>query len=68
VALLAEEPDNARRRRSTGVEAETLDRLASAHEATIENAVRLLVRRKQDPWTGYFDVDQVLPLARLTAK
>ena len=46
----------------------TLDRLPSAHEATVEVAARLLARRKRDPWSGYFEVDQVLPLDRLTAK
>ena len=45
-----------------------LRRLASAHEATVENAARLLARQKTDPWRGYFDADQVLPLERLTAK
>ncbi len=45
-----------------------LARLPSAHEATVENAARLLLRRKKDPWSGYFEVDQVLPLERLTAK
>ncbi len=46
-----------------------LARLASPHEATVENAARLLTRqKKKDPWSGYFDVDQVLPLERLTAK
>lgn len=44
------------------------DRLASAHEATVDNAAKLLARQKKDPWSGYFDVDQVLPLDRLTAK
>ncbi len=45
-----------------------LGRLASAHEATVDNAAVLLKRQKKDPWAGYFDVDQVLPLDRLTAK
>ena len=45
-----------------------LARLPSAHEATVENAVRLLARQKRDPWSDYFDIDQVLPLDRLTAK
>ena len=45
-----------------------LARLPSAHEATVENAAGLLARRKKDPWSGYFDIDQVLPLERLTAK
>ncbi len=45
-----------------------LNRLSSAHGATVENAARLLARQKGDPWRGYFDVDQVLPLDRLTAK
>lgn len=45
-----------------------LARLASAHEATVDNAADLLARQKKDPWAGYFDIDQVLPLERLTAK
>ena len=46
----------------------TLNRLKTAHEATVDNAGRLLKRQKADPWKGYFDVDQVLPIERLTAK
>ena len=42
-----------------------LGRLKSAHEATVENAAGLLKKQKADPWAGYFDVDQVLPLDRL---
>ena len=45
----------------------TLARLPSAHEATVENVDQLLARRKKDPWSGYFDVKQVLPLERLNA-
>ncbi len=45
-----------------------LGRLPNAHEATVENAAGLLARRKKDPWGGYFDIDQTLPLERLTAK
>ncbi len=45
-----------------------LARLPSAHEATVENAGTLLARQKKDPWAGYFDVDQVLPLERLSKK
>ena len=32
-----------------------LARLPSAHEATVENAEKLLARQKKDPWAGYFD-------------
>lgn len=39
----------------------SLGRVASAHEATVENAATLLGRRKADPWSGYFDVNQGLP-------
>ncbi len=45
-----------------------LSRLPSAHEATVENAASLLAKQRKDPWVGYFDVDQVLPIERLTAK
>ncbi len=45
-----------------------LGRLPSAHEATVETAAGLLARQKKNPWGGYFDVNQVLPLDRLTAK
>ena len=39
--------------------------LASAHEATVDNAAALIKAQRKDPWTGYFDVEQVLPLASL---
>jgi bifunctional non-homologous end joining protein LigD len=42
-----------------------LAKLPSAHQATVETAAALLMKRKTDPWAGYFDVDQVLPLGRL---
>jgi bifunctional non-homologous end joining protein LigD len=42
-----------------------LGRLKSAHEATVQNAADLLKRMMSDPWEGYFDVDQVLPLDKL---
>lgn len=45
----------------------SLARLASAHEANVEKAATLLARRKADPWTGYFNVDQSLPQKRSTA-
>jgi bifunctional non-homologous end joining protein LigD len=45
-----------------------LARLPSAHEATVENAAGLLARQKKDPWSGYLDIDQVLPLEGLIAR
>jgi bifunctional non-homologous end joining protein LigD len=42
-----------------------LSRLDSAQPATVETAAAVLKRQKGDPWKGYFDVDQVLPLERL---
>jgi bifunctional non-homologous end joining protein LigD len=42
-----------------------LGRLASAHEATVETAAALLKKQRKDPWAGYFEVDQVLPLRAL---
>jgi bifunctional non-homologous end joining protein LigD len=42
-----------------------LTRLDSARFATVENAAELLKKQKADPWSGYFDVDQVLPLDKL---
>ena len=44
-----------------------LARLDSARPATVENAASLLKKQKSDPWAGYFDVDQVLPLDKLGA-
>ena len=42
-----------------------LSRLKSAQETTVENAAGALKKRRGDPWAGYVDVDQVLPLAKL---
>ena len=42
-----------------------LARLDSARFATVENAAELLKKQKTDPWAGYFDLDQVLPLEKL---
>ena len=42
-----------------------LARLDSARSATVENAAELLKKQRTDPWAGYFDVDQVLPLDKL---
>lgn len=42
-----------------------LARLKDARPASVENAEALLKRQKKDPWDGYFDVDQVLPLEKL---
>jgi bifunctional non-homologous end joining protein LigD len=45
-----------------------LAKLESAHETTLENFADTLRRQKADPWKGYFDVDQVLPLEKLARK
>ena len=42
-----------------------LAKLASAHEATVENAAGLLMKRNADPWKEYFVVKQILPLEKL---
>ena len=42
-----------------------LGRLESAHPFAVDSAAAALKRQKADPWKGYFDVDQVLPLERL---
>jgi bifunctional non-homologous end joining protein LigD len=42
-----------------------LGSLKSAHEVTVEGAGAALARKGKDPWAGYFDVDQVLPIERL---
>jgi bifunctional non-homologous end joining protein LigD len=40
-----------------------VDTLENAHPVTVENFREALKRdEKSDPWKGYFDVDQVLPL------
>ncbi len=44
---------------------QALSRLKDARPATVETAEGLLKRQRQDPWAGYFDVDQVLPLEKL---
>jgi bifunctional non-homologous end joining protein LigD len=44
---------------------QALSRLKDARPASVETAAALLKRQKADPWAGYFDVDQVLPLDRL---
>ena len=45
-----------------------LAKLPSAHEATVENAAALLMKRKADPWKEYFAVKQILPLDKLAGK
>ncbi|MEJ0012680.1 MAG: DNA ligase D [Bauldia sp.] len=45
-----------------------LAKLPSAHEATVENAAALLLKRKADPWKDYFAVKQILPLDKLGSK
>ena len=42
-----------------------LSRLRSAETFTVEAVADNLKRLKTDPWAGYFDVDQVLPLDAL---
>ena len=42
-----------------------LAKLDERAAATVETAAAALKRQKSDPWAGYFDVDQVLPLERL---
>jgi len=43
-----------------------LSKLENAHPVTIDNYADVLKRERTDPWKGYFDVDQVLPLEKLT--
>jgi bifunctional non-homologous end joining protein LigD len=43
-----------------------LAKLPSAHEASVNNAAALLMKRKTDPWQDYFAVKQILPLDRLS--
>jgi len=45
-----------------------LSRLDDAHPATVPTAAEMLKRQRTDPWAGYFDVDQVLPLEKLGGK
>ncbi len=45
-----------------------LPKLADAHPVTVETATAALKREKKDPWAGYFEVDQVLPLEKLRGK
>jgi bifunctional non-homologous end joining protein LigD len=42
-----------------------LARLDNAHPVAVDTAAAALKRQKADPWQGYFEVDQVLPLERL---
>jgi bifunctional non-homologous end joining protein LigD len=42
-----------------------LPKLASAHDVTVADAATVLKTMKKDPWAGYFDVDQVLPMEQL---
>lgn len=42
-----------------------LARLDNARPANVENAGDLIKNQKSDPWTGYFDIEQVLPLDKL---
>jgi bifunctional non-homologous end joining protein LigD len=43
-----------------------LGRLESAHPFAVDTGAAALKKQKGDPWKGYFDVDQVLPLERLS--
>ncbi len=45
-----------------------LARLKSAHETTVDNAASTLARQKKDPWAGFFDIEQVLPMKALTGE
>jgi bifunctional non-homologous end joining protein LigD len=45
-----------------------LAKLPSAHEATVNNAAALLLKRKVDPWKDYFAVKQALPLDKLSGR
>ena len=42
-----------------------LPKIETARLATVETAADLLKTTRRDPWAGYFDIDQVLPLAAL---
>lgn len=42
-----------------------LAKLDTAKPATVATAAAMLKKQRSDPWKGYFDVDQVLPLAAL---
>jgi bifunctional non-homologous end joining protein LigD len=42
-----------------------LPKLASAHEVTVPTAAAALKAMRKDPWAGYFEVDQVLPIDKL---
>jgi len=42
-----------------------LGKLENAHPVAVGTALAALKRRRKDPWAGYFDVDQVLPLKKL---
>ncbi|MHA1559132.1 MAG: DNA ligase D [Alphaproteobacteria bacterium] len=40
----------------------SLSKLQGANTVTIDNYAAVMKRERSDPWKGYFDVDQVLPL------
>lgn len=42
--------------------------LENAHPVSVKDAVAVLKKQRTDPWKGYFDVDQVLPLEKLRGK
>ena len=43
-----------------------LGKLENAHPVTIDNYADVLKRERVDPWKGYFEIDQVLPLEKLS--
>jgi len=45
-----------------------LSTLDNAHPVSVPDAVATLKKQRTDPWKGYFDVDQVLPLEKLRGK
>jgi bifunctional non-homologous end joining protein LigD len=42
--------------------------LENAHPVSVGDAAAALKRQRSDPWKGYFEVDQVLPLEKLRGK
>jgi bifunctional non-homologous end joining protein LigD len=42
-----------------------LRNVVSPHEVTLQNVAATLKAQRRDPWAGYFDVDQVLPIEKL---
>jgi bifunctional non-homologous end joining protein LigD len=42
--------------------------LENAHPVSVSDAVAVLKKQRADPWKGYFEVDQILPLDKLRGK